>query len=311
MEDIDENSKSKEKSNINSDLFQNQSNSNDKLSLSKKIYGENLNKNQYDKKLKEELSSFSENISEPIIFILDYVNKMINAFKKFQEFAKNLKASSTNENSEIDNNTAEEINDKDNKSTDKGKNKVKNLDMDALDDIYKKIEELVKEVDSNLENIQNKIEEIKDSKDSLSIPKENSTIISDFENPLSFTKDGLRDLKFQPKYNYFKVYDNVLEIRIEVPGNGKITANYKVDGAETIITFKGIKMKDEFPKKMVDNISNNREFGEFEINIPLKVQDFRIKFTNNGFPKFYNGIYIIQYTLAPKGETISVITEEL
>jgi len=32
-----------------------------------------------------------------------------------------------------------------------------------------------------------------------------------------------------------------LEIRIEVPGNGKITANYKVDGAETIITFKGIK----------------------------------------------------------------------
>ena len=81
--------------------------------------------------------------------------------------------------------------------------------------------------------------------------------------------------------------------------------NYKVDGAETIITFKGIKMKDEFPKKMVDNISNNREFGEFEINIPLKVQDFRIKFTNNGFPKFYNGIYIIQYTLAEKGETIS------
>ena len=81
-----------------------------------------MNKNQYDKKLKEELSSFSENISEPIMFILDYVNKMINAFKKFQEFAKNLKASSTNENSEIDNNKDEEINDKDNKSTDKGKN---------------------------------------------------------------------------------------------------------------------------------------------------------------------------------------------
>ena len=76
MEDIDENSKSKEKSNINSDLSQNQSNSNDELSLIKKIYGENLNKNQYDKKLKEELSSFSENISKPIIFILDYVNTL-------------------------------------------------------------------------------------------------------------------------------------------------------------------------------------------------------------------------------------------
>ena len=89
----------------------------------------------------------------------------------------------------------------------------------------------------------------------------------------------------------------------------KINADYKVVGKETIITFKGNKMKDR--DKISDNLFNTRTFGEFEINIPLKVEDYGIDKLNKGYPKFENGIYYIQYILAKKGETISVITEEL
>ena len=57
------------------------------------------------------------------------------------------------------------------------------------------------------------------------------------------------------------------------------------------------------PKELDENIFNIREFSDFEINIPLKVEEFQI---NNpkpkeGYPKIINGIFCIQYELAQKG----------
>ena len=70
-------------------------------------------------------------------------------------------------------------------------------------------------------------------------------------------------------------------------------------------------MKDIVPYKISDNLFNIRTFGEFEINIRLKVEDYGIDKLNKGYPKFEDGIYYIQYILIQKAETISVITEEV
>ena len=287
MEELYENSKSKEKSNTISDLSQNQNNPNDGNShISGKIYGENLNKNLYDKKLKEESISLCDNtlsLSSIIDYINDQINEMINALKKFQKYTKETRVASLKDKSEMNNKTAEEINVKENKTTDEGKNKIQNSDIDALDDIYEEFEKLDTDIYSSFETIKNKIKEIKYSKDPTSIPKDDSTIfnfISNFDKAFSVKTEEFNELKFQPKYNYFKSNDNVLEIRIEVPGKVKINADYKVVEKETIITFKGNKMKDRVPTKISDNLFNIRTFGEFEINIPLKVEDFPIEGPN-------------------------------
>ena len=119
---------------------------------------------------------------------------------------------------------------------------------------------------------------------------------------------------FVPKYNYFKPDPNTLEIRLEIPGNVKIDVNHKVVGDETIITVKGIKNKDKQPEKLNLNIFNIREFSEFELNIPLKVEEFQInqRGPKEGYPKFKNGICLIQYELAQEGaeERAEIISEE-
>ena len=117
---------------------------------------------------------------------------------------------------------------------------------------------------------------------------------------------------FEPKYNYFKPDENTLEIRIEIPGNIKCDVSHNVKGDETIITIKGTKIKDKEPKEHNDNLFNIREFSDFELNIPLKTENFQINQTRpkEGYPKIINGICIIQYELAKKGETIEIETVE-
>ena len=118
---------------------------------------------------------------------------------------------------------------------------------------------------------------------------------------------------FEPKYNYFKLdKENTLEIRLEVPGNVNCDVNHKIIGDKTIITIKGTKKRDNQPKKPNYNLFNIREFSEFELNIPLKTEEFQINQTRpkNGYPKFKNGICIIQYELAEKGETIKAQTDD-
>ena len=116
----------------------------------------------------------------------------------------------------------------------------------------------------------------------------------------SFFKAGY----FEPKYNYFKPDEKTLEIRLEVPGNVKCEVKHDVIGDETVISIKGNKAKDKQPEKLNYNLFNIREFSQFELNIPLKVEDFKISKPkpNEGYPKFVNGVCIIQYELAGKSE---------
>ena len=116
---------------------------------------------------------------------------------------------------------------------------------------------------------------------------------------------------FEPKYNYFKMNENTLEIRVEIPGNKKCDISNKIIGDETIITIKGEKKKDKDPKNPEDDLKNIREFSEFELNIPLKVQDFEIKEMKKDYPQWVNGVCCIQYELATKAGNVETGQEDL
>ena len=72
--------------------------------------------------------SICENTLSSIIdYINHQINGMIDALKNFQKYAKEKKVTSLKEKSEMNNKTAEEINDKENKTTDEEKIKFKIL----------------------------------------------------------------------------------------------------------------------------------------------------------------------------------------
>ena len=124
----------------------------------------------------------------------------------------------------------------------------------------------------------------------------------------SFFKTG----DFEPKYNYFKPDENTLEIRLEVPGRTPLTTFHNIVGDDTIVTIKGTKMKDTNPKEPNYNIVNIREFSDFELNIPLKAEQYKINGTKpkEGYPKYNSGVCLIQYELAKKAEETNANPED-
>ena len=104
------------------------------------------------------------------------------------------------------------------------------------------------------------------------------------------------------KYNYFKPDEKTLEIRVEIPGKANCEVSHKIVGDDTIIIITGNKYKDKQPEKPNYNLHNIREFGEYELTIRLKAEDYKINSQSpkEGYPKFKNGICFIQYELAQK-----------
>ena len=145
----------------------------------------------------------------------------------------------------------------------------------------------------------------------------------DFEGDLQLKKCFTDELgfslfktgNFEPKFNYFKPDKDTLEIRLEIPGNVKIEVIHKVEGDETIVVVKGTKKRDTQPKNKKDVLHDIREFSDFELYIPLKVEQFKIKAEKpkEGYPKFVNGICLIQYELTSEGAAAEgqAISEEL
>ena len=154
--------------------------------------------------------------------------------------------------------------------------------------------------DSNEEIINNKIMK-------LNLEKEEKINIKEcYKNELGMT--FFKSNNFIPKYNYFLADNNTLEIRLEAPGNPNFTVSWSIEKEYTIITIKGKKENDVKPKKFDDNIFCNREFGEFELNIPLKTENFQISKNEpkEGYPKLLNGVIIIQYEIGIHGNEVSI-----
>ncbi len=59
------------------------------------------------------------------------------------------------------------------------------------------------------------------------------------------------------------------------------------------------KKKDKEPEKLEDNIYNNREFGQFFLDVPLKTEDYLVK---NEEPKIIEkkGVLILEFKLDEK-----------
>ena len=144
------------------------------------------------------------------------------------------------------------------------------------------------------ENNDNKLESIKLAKE------KNITIKRCLIDELGFS--NLISNGFEPNYNFYKeIKDNIekIIIRLEVPGNCSVESNVVYNGELTIIKLKGNKRKDKFPEKLEDNIFNSREFGPFNIDIPLKTEEYLIK---NSSPTVSDkkGILMIEYLLENK-----------
>ena len=110
----------------------------------------------------------------------------------------------------------------------------------------------------------------------------------------------LRGNGFEPSYNYYQK-ENKLIIRVEAPGNSKITSQVEYSGEYTVIKLTGMKKPDKEPK---NNIYNSREFGNFNLVIPLKTQEFNIK---NSKPDMSDkkGIIILIYDIENKAQEYS------
>ena len=111
---------------------------------------------------------------------------------------------------------------------------------------------------------------------------------------------NIKNNEFEPLYNYYKIND-LLIIRFEIPGN--CSFGYKIEylGEYTIIKLSGMKKKDKEPEKLEDNIYNTREFGEFNLDIPFKTEDYLIK---NEKPEVIEkkGLIILEFKLDKKNK---------
>ena len=184
-------------------------------------------------------------------------------------------------------------------------------------DIFKKIEAYFKEY-LNITSINEDI--VKSSFSNQEEILKDKIIKLNFDNEIFFKKAYIDELgfsifktrNFEPKYNYFKPDEKTLEIRLEIPGNVKCAFSHKIIGDETIITVRGRKMPDKYPERLKDYMFNLREFTDFELNIPLKVEDFVLKEgkTKEGYPKIINGICIVQYELVGRSEENNIISSD-
>ena len=107
---------------------------------------------------------------------------------------------------------------------------------------------------------------------------------------------GFSDLRsngFIPCYNYF-LQDDKLILRLETPGNVNISVEYIIGEKCNIIQIKGEKKKDKEPFDLKDNTYNDREFGEFSIDIPIMIY---LDITIKPDISFKYGIYTIIYCL--------------
>ena len=116
---------------------------------------------------------------------------------------------------------------------------------------------------------------------------------------------------FEPQYNFFRNGD-ILEIRVELPGN--VTPKIekpKINDEHTIITISGEKKKDKEPKNEKDNIVNTRDFGEFNIQIVFRVEDYRIK-PQIKEKEIKKGILFLKYDIEndKQDEKVTIIENE-
>ena len=81
-----------------------------------------------------------------------------------------------------------------------------------------------------------------------------------------------------------------------MPGNCSIKSSNYYDGEYIHLKIEGIKRRDKVPYQDNENIISTREYGEFYLDIPIKIKYFSIK-DFNPIISDKKGIFILIYEL--------------
>ena len=165
------------------------------------------------------------------------------------------------------------------------KKEIKNSFIEYSKDIFKNIEKLYLPFDDSNEKF-------------IKLNYKNELLFKDiYFNEYNLPIISLEYSDFTPVYNYYKKNNKII-VKIEAPGNMSINCNITLAGEYNIINISGKKAKDK-DFNITDNIFNSRKFGDFIINIPLKVDEFLLK---NEPPKsdFKRGVFILEFDLRKK-----------
>ncbi len=154
--------------------------------------------------------------------------------------------------------------------------------IDMSKEMFEKTEEIKPE---NFDNTDNKI--IKLNKPT------NITLKKCLIDELGFS--NLRTNGFMPLYNYYRKEDKLI-IRLEAPGNCSLQSSILYIGEYVTIRIEGNKKKDKEPEDVKNNIYNNREIGDFSLDIGLKATEYTLK---NEDPKISDkkGVFVLEYTI--------------
>ena len=165
--------------------------------------------------------------------------------------------------------------------------------FDAIETVKERFNEISPEIIEKIEQVSEKVE-FDDCKDKIKLktPK-NIKLKKCLIDELGFS--NLRANSFQPLYNCFKK-DKKFIIRIEIPGNSDIDSSIDRSGEISVIKLYGEKKKDKEPQNLKDNKINTREFGKFNVEIPVNFGDCII---SNEEPEIIkkNGVCIFEYKL--------------
>ena len=149
-----------------------------------------------------------------------------------------------------------------------------------------------------IENFNDEIEFDDSDKNLIKLKKPKEIILKKlFINKLEFT--NIRSRKFEPNYSYYYNKTNKqIIVNVEAPGSCKLVTSIQYCGEYIIIKISGNKNNDD-----ETSIINERKFGPFSLDIPLKLKDF-IKnekglLIKNQKPKIEkkDGIFTIVYQL--------------
>ena len=218
---------------------------------------------------KNELRFYEKN-SNPPVFHLIFANEYSEAGKHYNEYTLSFLE-----------NSFEKITD------------LKEFDIiDTVKERFKVISEDI------IENFNDEIEFDDSNKNLIKLKKPKEIILKKlFINKLEFT--NIRSRKFEPNYSYYYNKTNKqIIVNVEAPGSCKLVTSIQFCGEYIIIKISGNKNNDD-----ETSIINERKFGPFSLDIPLKLKDF-IKnekglLIKNQKPKIEkkDGIFTIVYQL--------------
>ena len=114
---------------------------------------------------------------------------------------------------------------------------------------------------------------------------------------------------FEPNYSYY-ITENAIVINVEIPGIFSIKSSSESIGEYNTIKITGSKIDDLNIIRGNNSVNNGREFGEFSLDIPIKLEGFIIK---NEEPLFVknDGIISVIYKIEKHIQPTPFIHEKI